>query len=114
MAVTDVAPTTVIGDSPTFTKYNDTMYLGADSAETYTVPVAAYWAIFTNVSTGTVWIRNGGTAVIPTTEVADGTAPMPIPAGGSYQCRVAYGETYSMIRTAGTLAIVGIAVWAGR
>lgn len=100
--------------TPPFPEYVDAMVLGADTAETYTVPAGADWAIITNVSTGTLWANRTGTAVIPTTEIADGTGSFAIPPNSSYQCQIPPGKTISFIRTAGTAAIVSIGLWKSR
>jgi hypothetical protein len=100
--------------TPELSRWVDCMFLGADAAEPYTVPARANWALITNVSAGTVWVRRGATAVVPTTEIADGTCPQPLPASTALQCVVAPGETLSFIRTAGTAATVTIALHSAR
>jgi len=112
MAAAVTAPTNVLADTPAFPPYCDAMFLATSVAETWTVPEGVYWVII--CPTAATWIRFGATAVVPTTEIADGTAPFLIPASSAFQCRVAYGDTLSMIQASGSNAIVSIGCWKGR
>lgn len=50
----------------------DNMVLAADTPEVYTIPTGAVNVLIN--CTGDVWIKFGGAAAVPTTEVTDGTA----------------------------------------
>lgn len=104
------APAEVFGATPLFPRYIDAVVLGAGTAESYAVPAGAAYAIIT--SDGAFFARLTGTAVIPTTEVSDGTASMYIPAG--IQIRVEGGTTISMIRAAASSTIITIALYSTR
>lgn len=104
------SPAEVFGSSPLFPRYVDAVVLGAGTAESYTVPAGAAWAIFT--SDGAFFARVTGTAAIPTTEVTDGTASMYVPAG--LQIRVEGGTTLSFIRAGASSVIITIALYSTR
>lgn len=114
MAISTSVNGSLYSGTPEFPTWIDAMVLGADTEETYTVPARANWALITNVSSGTVWARRGAAAVIPTTEIADGTSPQPLPPNTALQCVVAPGDTISFIRTAGTAATITIALHSNR
>lgn len=107
MAVTQTCPTEVFGSAPLFPRYVDAMVLGAGTAESYTAPVNAGFCIIT--ADAPVYGKIGGTAVIPTTEVADGSASFYIPAG--VQFRLEGSTALSLIRAGGSSTIVTIAVY---
>lgn len=107
MGVTQSSPHGVMNSAVSFPLWVDNMYLGADSAESYTIPAGAGFAVIT--ANQPFWARVGGTASIPTTEVADGTGSFYVAAG--MQCKLSSGKTLSVIRVPSTTTIISIGVY---
>ena len=106
MAITQTTPHGINPITVKFPKWVDAVVLGAATAESYTVPAGAGYALIT--CTAPVWACISGTAVIPTTEVTDGTASFYLSAG--IQVRLDSGQTLSLIR-ASAAATVSIGVY---
>jgi len=81
------------------------MVLGAASAESWVCPADTRIVLIS--CDNPVYVRAGATAVVPTTEVTDGTAPLQILATGEFE--VEEGVTYSFIRGTSNSTIVTIA-----
>lgn len=107
MGVLQHSPNAVTGSSVSFPLWVDDMYLGADVAESYTIPSGAGFALIS--ANQPFWARVGGTASVPTTEVADGTGSFYVSSG--MQCKLDSGKTLSMIRVPSTTTIVSIGVY---
>ena len=59
-----------------FSRYNNTLVLVANTAQSFTVPVGAHKVHFNMDPLGkTFWVDDQKTAVIPSTSLVDGTAP---------------------------------------
>lgn len=81
-------------DVPPMSTWTDAVVLAPNVAESYTVPEKCYLVVFN--ATGGFWVRRGGAAAIPSTEVTNGTAPFYMPAARL----VAPGDTLSLISDA--------------
>ena len=64
---------------PPFPDYVDARVLAATVAETITPPAAA--SVIALCATDDCWVDPSGTAVVPSTDVTDGTAAFLLPAG---------------------------------
>ena len=93
--------------TPAFPRYNDAMVLGTAAAESWTAPAQCSWVIIE--PTAAVWADVVTTAVVPTTEIANGSAPVRI--STAFQIRVAAGEVISFIREGASSVTVSIAVF---
>ena len=82
----------------------DAVVLGSDTAESYTVPAGTRFVLLS--ATNPFWVRVGATAVVPTTEVADGSAPAYVPS--TAQMIVEEGTVLSFIRPSGTASTISI------
>lgn len=70
------------------------LVLVANTAQSFTVPAKARMYYLSCDTPGvTVWVKRNGTAVIPTSNITDGTSPLINPAGRS----CAPGDTLSCI-----------------
>lgn len=105
MATLNKCPGITSFATPAFPRYNDAVVLGTAAAEDWVVPSGVGWVIIE--PTGAVWANVLATAVVPTTEIADGSAPVRI--STPFQVRVAYGETISFIREGGSSVTVSLA-----
>lgn len=106
MAITQPVPAKFFGSIIPFPLWVDAIVLGAGTAESYTVPASASFCLIT--CNAPVYGCISGTAVIPTTEIADGTGSFYIAAGT--QVKLDSGSTLSLIR-ASAAAIVTIGVY---
>lgn len=106
MAITQGVPHGINPITIKFPLWVDAVVLGAATAESYTVPAGAGYALIT--CTAPVWACISGTAVIPTTEVTDGTASFYLASG--IQVKLDSGQTLSLIR-ASAAATVSIGVY---
>jgi len=107
MPITQTTPHGINPITVKFPKWVDAIFLGAGTAESYTVPAGAGYALITcNLP---VWACISGTAVIPTTEVTDGTAPLYLSAG--IQVKLDSGQTVSFIRATAANTIITIGVY---
>lgn len=111
MSVDKRVPGIVASATPPFPTYCDVLTLGAASAESWTVPTDAHWAIISVIGDA-VWAKANGTATVPT-DVTDGTGSMLLPANSALQIGVPSGGTISFIRNASTQAVVQISCWNG-
>jgi hypothetical protein len=107
MAITQQTPHGVNPGSVEFPLWVDAVFLGAGTEETYTVPANAGFALFT--CTLPVWGCLSGPAVIPATEITDGTGSFYISAG--IQCKIGSGDSISFIRATAANTIVSIGVY---
>ena len=98
----------VLLDIPPMSTWTDAVVLGAGVAESYTVPSKCYLVVFN--ATGGFWVRKGGTAAIPSTEVTDGTAPFYMPAARL----VSPGDTLSLISDAAVKVSIQCHDYSGR
>ena len=107
MALTQPVPATVYSNLVSFPVWVDAVFLGAASAETYTVPADAGYALVTcNLP---VYGCVSGTAVVPTTEITDGSGSFYMSAG--MQCKLDSGDSLSLIRATAANTIVTIGVY---
>ena len=106
MALTQMSPHGLMNSAVPFPQWVDTVVLGAGTAESYTVPANAGYAVITSALPFYGCIS--GTAVVPTTEITDGTGSFYVAAG--IQCKLGSGKTLSMIRgtAASTVITIGI------
>lgn len=104
MAITQTVPAVFSSNCLLFPKWCDALFLGVNTAESYTVPDSASFCLIT--CTTPIWARVGATAVIPTTEVADGTAPFYVAAGT--QMKLDSGSTLSCISAAASIVSIGV------
>lgn len=87
--------------------YTDAMVLGINTAESWTVPSGCTLLVFG--SPDPFYVRKGATAVIPSTEVADGTSPVFAPAARL----VTAGDSLSFIAPAATKVTLSCYSYAG-
>lgn len=106
MAITQTVPSKFYGSIIKFPLWVDAVVLNAADAESYTVPAGASFCLIT--TSAPIYACISGTAVVPTTEISDGTASFLVSAGT--QVSLDSGETLSMIR-ASAQAIVTIGVY---
>lgn len=102
---TITAPSQLYSSTPKFPRYVNSMVLGAGTAESYTPPAWARFSVIT--SNGSFYARLGGTAAIPTTEVADGTSSFLVQAG--MQVCLEGGAALSLIRAGSSSVVITIA-----
>jgi len=107
MALTQMSPHGLMNSAVPFPQWVDTVVLGSASAESYTVPAGAGYAVITSALPFYGCIS--GTAVVPTTEITDGTGSFYVAAG--IQCKLGSGKTLSMIRGTAASTIVTIGVY---
>ena len=107
MAITQTTPYGLNPSTVKFPLWVDAVFLGAGTAESYTVPAAAGYALIT--CTLPVWACISGTAVVPTTEITDGSGSFYLSAG--IQCKLDSGQTVSFIRGTAANTIVSIGVY---
>lgn len=70
------------------------------AAETETVPDGASWVVIT--SDADLWASDSATAVVPSSDVTDGTGSLFLKAGVSRAFAVVAGQTLSVISASGT------------
>lgn len=97
----------LISATPPFPLWVDCVVLGAGTAESWVVPQGVDWVIID--PSAEVYANAQGTAVVPTTEVTDGTASVRI--ATPYQVVVGYGQTISFIRSGASSVTVSIACY---
>jgi len=107
MPITQASPHGVMNSAVPFPLWVDAMVLGAGTAESYTVPASAGFAIIT--ANLPFYACVSGTAVVPTTEITDGTGSFYIAAG--MQCKLGSGKTLSMIRATAASTVITIGVY---
>lgn len=88
-------------------EYVDAMFLAASVNEDYTVPANANYLIFS--ANADFYVKKGGTAAVPSTEVADGSGSEMNPVGYS----VEGGETLGFIAPAAD-TVVTISVYSDK
>lgn len=81
--------------------------LGAGTAESYTVPAGAKYALITSALP--FYGCLSGTAVVPTGEITDGSGSFYVAAG--MQCKLGSGRTLSLIRATAASTIITIGVF---
>jgi len=106
MPITQASPNGVMNSAVPFPQWVDAIVLGSASAESYTVPAGAGYAVIT--CNAPVWACISGTATIPAADTTDGTSSFYLAAG--MQCKLGSGKTLSVIRASGA-AIVSIGVY---
>jgi hypothetical protein len=84
----------------------DALVLGADTAESYTVPANVNHILV--VPTAAVWYRVTSTAAVPAADITDGSSPVYIAAGQRVGLGVSAGMVLSFIRVAGAATTVTI------
>lgn len=84
-----------------FPVYVDNRVL-AGSAETFTKPAGAAWALIS--ASAITYVRTGGTAVVPGSNVVDGTGSFPVHAGQDIFLNVESIASFSAIAT-GVVAV---------
>lgn len=107
MALTQTTPHGLNPATVKFPLWVDAVVLGAANAESYTVPASAGFALIT--ATLPFYGCISGTAVVPTTEITDGTGSFYVAAG--IQCKLDSGQTLSMIRATAASTIITIGVY---
>lgn len=110
MGVTQYSPHGLMNSAVPFPEYVDAVVLGAGTAESYTVPARAGFAIITASLPFYARVVTGvDVAAAPSTEIADGTGSLYIAAG--MQCKLGSGKTLSMIRATAASTVVTIGVY---
>lgn len=104
MPVSQYVPSGVYGQSIHLPRWVDNIELDDASAQSYTVPTGAVYALI--VADADIYIRVAATASVPTADVVDGTGSFLLKAG--IQCRVESGVAISMIRSGGSTVIISI------
>lgn len=107
MAITQTTPHGINPVTVKFPKWVDAIVLGTAAAESYTVPAGAGYALVT--STLPFYGCISGTAVVPVTEISDGTGSFYMAAG--IQAKLDSGQTLSLIRATAASTIVTIGVY---
>ena len=107
MGVVQASPHGLMNSAVPFPQWVDTVVLGAGTAESYTVPANAGYAVITSALPFYGCIS--GTAVVPTGEITDGSGSFYIGAG--IQCRLGSGKTLSLIRATAASTVVTIGVY---
>lgn len=108
MAITKV-PSLVSSASPEFPEFNVVIELDDASAQSWTVPSNVGWVIIS--PDGAIWASTTATAVVPTADSTDGTAPFRIPANAAFQVGISAGKSLSLIREGGSAVLVSIGCW---
>lgn len=104
MAETLKAGREVINGSVHVPRLIDNIVLGADTAESYTVPADCNYVVISG--TGGFWMRVGATAAVPSSDTTDGTGSFYVPSG--IEAIVEQGVALSFIRPAGTATTISI------
>lgn len=107
MAIDQASPHGLMNSAVPFPQWVDTVVLGADTAETYTVPAGAGFCLITAALPFYACIS--GTAVVPTTEITNGSGSFYVSAG--MQCKLGSGKSLSMIRATAASTIITIGVY---
>ena len=105
-----VVQTTPHGINPITVKFPlwvDAIVLGSAAAESYTVPAGAGYALIT--ANLPFYGCVSGTAVVPTTEITNGTGSFYMAAG--IQVKLDSGQTLSLIRATAASTIITIGVY---
>jgi hypothetical protein len=101
------APYELMNASVPISDFVDQRLLNTDTAESYTVPARAKYALIS--ADHPIAVRVGGTAVWPAADISDGTGSQYIPS--TIQCKVESGRAISMIRAAGQATFVTIGLY---
>ena len=110
MPVNQASPHGAYNSAVPFPEWVDAVVLGDGTAFEYTIPQASGYAVITATLPFYARIVTGeDVAVVPTDEVADGTASFYVGAG--IQCRLGSGKTLSMIRATASSTVITIAVY---
>lgn len=103
MPVTQGAPAELYNDAVPIPTYCDAKLLAANTAESFTVPAGAYFAIFSPSSAITDYsLSITGAAVTAVADVSDGTACIP----NLGYARVSPGQTVSIISPQAGVVVV--------
>lgn len=110
MAINQASPHGAYNSAVPFPEYVDAVVLGAGTAETYTIPPAAGFAILTATLPFYARIVTGvDVAAAPSTGVTDGTSSFYVAAG--MQCRLGSGKSLSLVRATAASTVVTIGVY---
>lgn len=107
MPVTQSVPDKVYGSSIHLPRWVDNIELDDASAQSYTVPTEAVYALI--VADADIYVRVGATASVPSADTVDGTGSFLLKAG--IQCRVEGGVAISMIRSGSSTVIISIGAY---
>lgn len=99
------APSQMYAGAAPFPRYVNAMVLGGAGAESYTVPTGSKFCVITSALPFYGCVT--GTAVVPTTEITDGTGSFYVASG--MQCKLEGGTTLSVIRGTAASTIITIA-----